>query len=179
MENVFFEKPWRKCIPLILIQTALLFGFATPFVQGNRIVSWSILIVLLAIVVQEIKLLVKREGPVLVIKEDSLFIRGVRPGGYKLFQLPCSEEINFADVQTVEIGRIRRMNRLGLKAAPRGEPSRNASSQFFLWITYKREGRLLEIYYPHTAQIANFHAAAKRLIEVMGEKVTLYPPYRS
>ena len=176
MEAVFFEKRGWKCIPLVLTQLVLLITWFTPVTQQFPIAYWLIALICFVLFIAELRIM-RRKKPVLVVRNDSLFICGLKPGGYKLFQSWYPTEINFRDIEKIEVGKIRKLSSFGITSAPRGEPSKNASAQLFFWISYKHQGRSDEIYYPHTSQIAGFDQVLEALLKALGDKVVLWPPY--
>ena len=161
MKQDYYEKIISKLIPIFIIQILLVLGLLTPLVQTQLLLKWGVLIAIaLSLVLLFRVLLVSR--PVLIIEENNLFIRGVRPGFWKFFQLWHNERMRLDEIVKIQVGKIRG-DFYGFKIPPLGEPSKNACFQKFLWITYKRNGELMEIYYPHTPQIKNFDKALQTL----------------
>lgn len=177
MNRIYFEKKTRKLIPFALIQCVLLMGFKIPILDNSLAAKWGLILALVLTLIFELKIVFVRR-PVLIITENTIFLRGVTPGFFKLFQRWHAEEIRFADIITIEIGRIRRKLLGRISIPPLGEPSRNAVFQDFLWITYLKAGSRKELYYPHTPEIKDFDDALQELMKIGGYKVILHPPHK-
>jgi hypothetical protein len=117
-------------------------------------------------------LVIKR--PVLILKETSLILRGVRPGRWKLFQLSVTKEVKDDALSLIRLGYIREKIADGLLSYPPGEPSRNAIFQSFLWLKYVEGGKTRDLYYPHTKNIANHRLLMQLLTQKYGDKVELH-----
>lgn len=107
---------------------------------------------------------------VVVLDKDSLVIRGVKPGIWKLFQLWHVTRVADQDIVSIKLGYLREELGSRFNYTP-GEPSRNAAFQVFLWITYREDGVDKDIYYPHIKNIKGFEDLATLLEARYGQKV--------
>jgi hypothetical protein len=174
MKQDYYEKIPSKLAPIFILQTVLVLSFLISFVQSRLFPKVVVLIALLFSVVWLLRVLLVNR-PVLIIDENELFIRGLRPGFWKFFQFWHNERMSFNEIIKIRVGKIREDSVLGFKRPPLGEPSRNACFQKFLWITYKKGGEVMEIYYPHTPQIRNFDNALQRLKSLKNGCVEVFP----
>lgn len=156
------------------MQAILALFFVIPLFQANLILRSTVIICLALTCLWLVRVILVNK-PVLIIYQDAIFLRGVRPGIWKLFQLWHNEKVSLDEIVKIRSGKIREDFIFGLKVPPFGEPSRNACFQKFLWLTYKRNGETKEIYYPHTSQIKNLDDALESLKNLKQGCVELFP----
>ena len=109
--------------------------------------------------------------PVLVITDESICLKGLRPGVMAI-KLWHRERIPLSDIIDIRIGKIREDARfLGLKLPPVGDPTSSSHIKKYLWIRYRKAGNDIELYYPHTPLIKNFDEALGHLRQLRSCKV--------
>ena len=158
MTTTYYEKNAETIVACVLTQVALGFGFIMPFAQDA---IWPRILLSAAVAVVSLILLqavfIKR--PVLIISTDSIYLRGLRPGFFKLVQLWHGETIPVSNIRKIEVGKIRKDAGLGVKLPPSGVPSKSAWNMEFFWITYSRDGQEEQLYYPFVNRIKNVQDA--------------------
>lgn len=158
MRFEYYEKTFLKVLPFIVF----CLGVISPFVRDYPLATWSLRFLILAFFVIEIYIVLDRR-PVLVITNDWVFLKGLRPGFAKLLQLWHGEQIPLGDIIDIRVGKIRERGAFGMKLPPLGEPTSSSHIRKFLWVRYRRDGRQMELYYPHTPLIRNFDDALSHL----------------
>jgi hypothetical protein len=165
----FHESIVARILPWALLQAICILAFITPLAE--EFVPLKVFVMLSFGLVTFLQL--KAFGisnPVLILDENRLVLRGVRPGFWKLFQRWITDTINDADITSVRIGYIRE-KRFGLyNAPPLGEPSRNKRFQMFLWIKHNKNGEEVELYYPHLKNVKDYKSAIECLRARFGSK---------
>lgn len=110
----------------------------------------------------------------IIIDDECLSVKGVRPGWWNLFQRWTWIVIRDSQVVDVRIGKIREAQSFGLKLPPLGEPSKGRMFQSFLWIRYHDGTRNAELYYPEIWDISGTEVLVRRLKEKFQDKVTVF-----
>jgi len=144
-------------------------SLAIPIVRETTALRLGVYTALAIAVFAVLRCLVFRK-PVLELRGGEVVIRGVRPGLWKLFQMPRTETIAYEEIMRVRAGYLRNRYFGLLSLPPPGEPSRNSIFQYFLWIEYSRNGRQCEIYHPHFKLVARYMDALADLRERLGAK---------
>ncbi len=146
----FYESLVSRITPWVLLQIVCILAFITPLIQTNTALKILVLSIFGLATIALLRALIVKH-PSLIFEERGIVLRGVRPGAGKLFQCWVSDSIKDQDITSVRIGYIREK-----RLPPSGEPSRNARFQMFLWFKYAKDGKELELYYPHLKNIKNY-----------------------
>jgi hypothetical protein len=162
MKQDYYEKTTSRLIPVFIIQAILFLALMIPLVQAQPLLKVAIFFGLASSLIWLFRTLLFSR-PVLIIEENEIYLRGLRPGCWKVLQFWQNERIRLNEIVKIRVGKIREDFIFDFKLPPRGVPSSNAARLKYLWITYERNGELNEIYYPHTPQIKNFGDALQKL----------------
>jgi len=157
-----------RTIPWAILMVISIIGLFVPIEHSSFKITVYVVLVI-SIVLTMRGAFVKR--PVIELGTDSMVIRGVRPGMWKLFQLWIVERIEDANISLIRVGYIRDKRLGGLFSYPPGEPSKGAVFQMFLWIKYRKEGIEKDIYYPHLKNVTDYPQLIKLLEHHYGAKV--------
>jgi len=179
MLSVYYERKLYKAVPYILLEIVLPLALIAPInetVRSHFLFRLAVVLLMLITFVLGI-LVVLRCRPVLTIADGKITLRGLRPGFLKLIQIWQEEEVKIEEVEVIRVGKIREPvcpSFPNLLLPPLSVPSRQARLQKFLWLTYLKEGKKMDLYYPHTPMIAGFENALKELRGMFGTKVVEY-----
>jgi hypothetical protein len=169
----YHEKVLLKLLPFILTQAVLGLGIISPFVREFESIRWLLAFLILAIVFFEIRVVLDKR-PVLVITDEGIVLKGLKPGFYKPLQFWYQETIPTGDIISIKVGKIREDIGFGVKLPPLNTPSSTVTSQKFLWVKYCKAGKEAELYYPHISAIKNFGDALTRLQRLAGNKLVVF-----
>ena len=152
--QVFYETIMARTIPWAILMVISIIGLFVPIEHSSFKITVYVVLVI-SIVLTMRGAFVKR--PVIELGTDSMVIRGVRPGMWKLFQLWIVERIEDAEYKPIRVGYIRDKRLGGLFLTRPENPRRVGCSKCFFWIKYRKEGIEKDIYYPHLKNVANYH----------------------
>ncbi len=167
----FRENVFSRVVPPVTFLCICVLSLLTPIAQTTEAIRASIYLALAVSAFFLVRAAVSQPPVVVVVKDDGLVFRGVRPGVWKLFQRWHVQRIGDQQILSIRIGYLRERILRGLLAYPPGEPSRAAAFQMFLWVTYLDNGLQREIYYPHLKNVARFRELIELLESRYGTKV--------
>jgi hypothetical protein len=170
MERNFCENLVTRIIPWLLCLGISMIGSCIPLLQSNHVVIVSLSLIFVLSVLGCIKAIFVNH-PVVVLKEGGMVLRGLRPGMWKIFKCWVVERIDDSSVNLIRVGYLRDKMLGGLVSYPPGELSGGAVFQMFLWVKYNRNGREMNIYYPHLKNISGFMELINCLETRYGSKV--------
>lgn len=163
MRSEYYEKISLRILPFMLTQVVLCLGMVSPFVRDYRPIVSLLGVLVFALFIIEIRIAFDKH-PVLVITDEWISLKGLRPGFAKILQLWHREQIQLDEIIDIRVGKIREaVGRFKISLPPLGEPMSSSHIRRFLWIRYRKGGRDMELYYPHTPLIKNFDHALNRL----------------
>ena len=173
MRQIYYENLIARTQLWVVFLAVGLVGCFVPLIQVSAAFKLTVYGGLLLGCAGLIKgLFVKR--PVAILDEQSMVLRGVRPGTWKLFQCWKVKQVANEDIVSIRLGYIREKQFHGLIQYPPGEPSRNAIFQMFFWLDYLENGRPRSLYYPHLKNIADYQCLVKVLKGRYGTKVETF-----
>ena len=162
---VYFEKRTVRAFPW-LIMLAVCALMLMLWMPNER--PWWLKYTVLGLGIFSIIGLTQSLNPqaAIVIEEDALILRGVRPGAWKLFQMWHRVRVKYANIAAVRIC----YGESGLGQGHKVEPSRNSRFQLFLWIEYLDEENMEQIYFPHMKNIKDYEMAIDQLKIQLGDR---------
>jgi hypothetical protein len=171
MRSEYREKKFSRLVPFILMQAIVCLAIIIAYTREYRGLVWLFCASIPILIVVKIRVALDKR-PVLVITDESICLRGLRPGLAKIIQFWHQERIPLSDIIDIRIGRIREdAGFLGLKLPPAGDQTSSSHIKKYLWIRYRKAGKQMELYYPHTPLIKNFEEALEHLRQLRSGKI--------
>jgi hypothetical protein len=174
MRSEYHEIKLSRLVPFILMQAVVCLAIIIANTREYRGLVWLLCALMPILMVVQIRVALDKR-PVLVITDESICLRGLRPGVAKIIQFWHQERILLGDIIDIRLGRIREdAGFLGLKLPPAGDQTSSSYIKEYLWIRYRKAGKQMELYYPHTPLIKNFEEALARLRQLRSCKIVAF-----